>query len=147
MNPKEQDQIPAFELPAAQSSEQGDGVLPEQHQVASTEKQSSMAIEHGVSQQTGSSAPQQQTAPPQTPPVGQVTPQDDNSSPSVAASGGAPQIADDTDLIEKEWVIKAKEIVAKTSHDPHLQNKEMNKFKADYLKKRYNKEVKLSEDT
>lgn len=56
-----------------------------------------------------------------------------------------PQIADDTDLIEKEWVDKAKQIVNHTKHDPHQQNKEMNMMKADYLKKRYNKDIKLSE--
>jgi hypothetical protein len=55
-------------------------------------------------------------------------------------------IADDTDLIEKEWVIKAKAIVAYTKDDPHMQNREMTKMKADYLKKRYNKDLKLSEN-
>lgn len=59
--------------------------------------------------------------------------------------GWMPQIADDTDLIEKEWVDKAKEIVASTAHDPYQQNKEINKIRADYLKKRYNKEIKQSE--
>ena len=54
-------------------------------------------------------------------------------------------IADDTDLIEKEWVIRAKAIVLQTKDDPHTQNKEMNKVKADYLKKRYNKDLKISE--
>jgi hypothetical protein len=58
-----------------------------------------------------------------------------------------PQIADDIDLIEKEWVVKAKEIVAKTKDDPYRQNQEMSKVKADYLKKRYNKDLRLSEDT
>jgi general stress protein 26 len=56
-----------------------------------------------------------------------------------------PQIADDNDLIEKEWVTKAKEIVEKTKHDPHLETKEINLFRADYLKKRYNKELKVAE--
>ena len=54
-------------------------------------------------------------------------------------------MADDLDLIEKEWVNKAKAIVMQTRSDPHNQNKEMNKFKADYMKKRYNKDIKLSE--
>lgn len=53
-------------------------------------------------------------------------------------------IADDTDLIEKEWVNKAKQIVEQTKHDPHLQTNEMSKFKAEYQKKRYNKDVKVS---
>lgn len=57
----------------------------------------------------------------------------------------APLAADDSDLIEKEWVSKAKQIVAATRDDPHLQNREMSRFKADYLKKRYNKDIKVEE--
>ena len=69
--------------------------------------------------------------------------------PPQSVSGvyaNSPAIADDADLIEKEWVEKAKEIVAQTKHDPFLQNKEVNKMKADYLKKRYNKDLKLTQD-
>jgi hypothetical protein len=54
-----------------------------------------------------------------------------------------PATADDTDLIEKEWVIKAKQIVEQTRDDPYRQNNEMHKIKAEYIKKRYNKEIKL----
>ncbi|HSX46785.1 MAG TPA: hypothetical protein VLF87_02235 [Patescibacteria group bacterium] len=57
-----------------------------------------------------------------------------------------PMIADDADLIEKEWVVKAKAIVEQTKDDPYEQNREMNKVKASYLKKRYNKDLKLSEN-
>jgi len=62
-----------------------------------------------------------------------------------STTGPTPAIADDNDLIEKEWVLKAKEIVAKTKDDPYRQNKEMNVVKADYMQKRYNKTIKLSE--
>ncbi len=55
-------------------------------------------------------------------------------------------IADDADLIEKEWVLKAKAIVAQTVHDPNLQTKEIGKVKAEYLKKRYNKVLKVDEN-
>lgn len=67
---------------------------------------------------------------------------------SAPAQGSAPTsslIADDTDLIEKEWVTRAKAIVMHTKDDPHTQNREMNKVKADYLKKRYNKDLKVNE--
>ncbi len=64
---------------------------------------------------------------------------------TTTRSQGMPAIADDVDLIEREWVHKAKEIVEHTKGDPHAQNKEMNKAKADYLKKRYNKDLKLEE--
>jgi hypothetical protein len=56
-----------------------------------------------------------------------------------------PAVAEDLDLIEKEWVDKAKAIVAQTRNDPYTQNKEMNRFKADYMQKRYGKEIKLDE--
>ncbi len=56
----------------------------------------------------------------------------------------SPEIADDADLIEKEWVNRAKVIIAKTKDDPHLQNEEISKYKADYIKKRYNKDIKVS---
>ena len=39
--------------------------------------------------------------------------------PATLAAAGSPQMADDADLIEKEWVIKAKEIVERTKHDPY----------------------------
>lgn len=56
-----------------------------------------------------------------------------------------PLTADDNDLIEKEWVNKAKLIVERTKSDPSQQSKEIGVFKADYLQKRYNKTIKLSE--
>lgn len=57
----------------------------------------------------------------------------------------APTTTDDTDLIEKEWVNKAKKIVEQTQDDPYQQSKELSGLKADYLQKRYNKPIKLSE--
>lgn len=56
-----------------------------------------------------------------------------------------PAIADDSDLIEREWVDKAKAIVEHTKDDPHMQNKEINKMKADYIQKRYNRQIKINE--
>lgn len=53
-----------------------------------------------------------------------------------------PQIAEDSDLIEQEWVDKAKAIVEHTKTDPYRQNVEINKMKADYIRKRYGKELK-----
>jgi len=57
----------------------------------------------------------------------------------------APIIAEDSDLIEKEWVSKAKQIVAKNSEDPYVQSRELTIFKAEYMKKRYNRTIKLGE--
>jgi hypothetical protein len=55
-----------------------------------------------------------------------------------------PAEAEDSDLIEKEWVERAKQIVAHTRHDPHEQQKALSLMKADYMKKRYNRDIKVS---
>ncbi len=77
---------------------------------------------------------------PSDPATGAVDPSQAN--PAVTAT---PPLADDADLIEKAWVEKAKALVEQTSHDPYAQNRELQKFKADYLKKRYNKEIPVNE--
>ena len=64
----------------------------------------------------------------------------------VADAATAHIAAHDVDLIEKEWVQKAKAIVAHTTGDPYTQNKEINKIKADYIKKRYNKDIKQTNE-
>lgn len=53
--------------------------------------------------------------------------------------------AEDIDLIEKAWVEKAKAIVNDTQGDPFNQNIQINKMKADYIKKRFNRDVKTDE--
>ena len=60
------------------------------------------------------------------------------------ASDDTPLAANDDDVIEKEWVNKAKKIVAQTRHDPYEQEKAVSKLQADYVKKRYGKEIKLT---
>lgn len=67
------------------------------------------------------------------------------SSDDAVASATTPAIADDVDVIEKEWVDKAKKIVSATKDNPHQQEKEVSKLQADYLLKRYGKQVKLAE--
>ncbi len=63
-----------------------------------------------------------------------------------STSSKASSVADDVDLIEKEWVDRAKHIVEKTKDDPYLQNKEMNKAKAEYIETRWNKKIKLADE-
>lgn len=67
------------------------------------------------------------------------------SSSSTPIHVDSPAVADDNDVIEQEWVDKAKAIIERTSEDPYTQNKEINKFKADYLQKRYKREIKVNE--
>jgi hypothetical protein len=54
--------------------------------------------------------------------------------------------AEDGDLIEKAWVQKAKAIIEYTKADPYNQNREINKVKKDYIQKRYQKDVKLTDE-
>lgn len=65
---------------------------------------------------------------------------------SVTSASTNPAIAADDDLIEREWVEKAKKVIAETRHDPHLQEAEVSKLQADYLQKRYGKTVKIPSD-
>jgi len=53
------------------------------------------------------------------------------------------KIIEDTDLIEKEWVDKAKQIVDRNRDDPYKQSEQLTEFKADYMKKQYNKTIKI----
>jgi hypothetical protein len=66
-------------------------------------------------------------------------PANDNSQAQAALPA-----AQDGDLIEKEWVTKAKAIVDQTKEDPYKQSEALTMFKADYMKKRYNRTIKLN---
>jgi len=70
----------------------------------------------------------------------------DAAAPAQSSDDTSSMIADDVDLIEKEWVAKAKSIVNKTKDDPRKQNVELNKVKAEYMKKRYNHNLRLSNE-
>jgi len=58
-----------------------------------------------------------------------------------ATNDDSPLVAADEDLIEKEWVDKAKKIITDTKHDPYEQEKAVSRLQAQYLKKRYGKEL------
>lgn len=64
-----------------------------------------------------------------------------------AASGATttPLVAADEDLIEKEWVDKAKEIIEQTKDDPYARTAKVNDLQRDYLKKRYGKTIGATE--
>lgn len=63
---------------------------------------------------------------------------------SNTTSSSASLAADDSDLIEKEWVNKAKQIVERTRDDPYRQSEQLTGVKVDYMQKRYGKTIKLS---
>lgn len=62
----------------------------------------------------------------------------------ATSSQAVPTLGDDDDLIEKEWVNRAKQIVERTRDNPYKQSEELTVVRADYMKKRYNKLIKLS---
>lgn len=101
----------------------------EPHQISSSQ-QASQPQPQGVSGLPGDAAASM--------PAGQPA---DDSVPAIS-SMQVPDDASDADLIEKEWVVKAKDIVQHTQDNPYEQQKALSKFKADYMKKRYNKDIK-----
>ena len=58
-----------------------------------------------------------------------------------AQGAATPVIADDNDVMEKEWVDKAKEIVAHTQGDPHAKSSQLSGLKKEYIHKRYGKDI------
>lgn len=94
--------------------------------------------------------------PPALSPVGtppsniQATQPTPTATPLPLQAGGDPAVvvpADDTDTaFDEEWVNKAKEAVERTHADPYMQSRELGKLKAQYIKLRYNKDVKVGEE-
>lgn len=66
--------------------------------------------------------------------------------PQAPAVDDTPLTAADDDLIEKEWVEKAKRVISENRHDPYMQEQAVSRLQADYLQKRYGKIVKLPEE-
>lgn len=62
----------------------------------------------------------------------------------TASDDSVPLTANDDDLIEKEWVDKAKAIIVQTKDDPYEREKEVSKLQVEYLRKRYGKELGAS---
>lgn len=74
------------------------------------------------------------TVPVPAPPAAQVP-------ASTTSTDDTPLIAGDDDLIEKEWVDKLKRIITLTRDDPYERARVIAQLQADYLKKRYNREM------
>ena len=107
------------------------------------EEASAQAIERGTAAfQAKASAPLASDFP-ATNPLLNINPPADPATP-VNSPATKNLTAADNDLIEKAWVEKAKAIIAQTKTDPHRQNNEINKIKADYQKKRYNRDLKIN---
>lgn len=111
--------------------------MPEQYEVSrvSPEKIGQVATQERMSR-----APVQQPAPVQSIAMPQILPQ-----PVQVATDGqsiqAPISANDDDTIEKEWVDRAKQIIAETRDNPRAREKAIGALQRDYLMKRYGKQL------
>lgn len=81
-------------------------------------------------------------------PAQPILPRPDAGATTSSANPGAstPPMANDEDLIEQVWVNKAKKIIQETKGDPYAQEREVSKLQADYIKKRYGKDIKIADD-
>ena len=65
--------------------------------------------------------------------------------PVITSVNSGPAVAGDEDVIEKEWVDKAKKIIDETKDDPYARTNRINELQVDYLHKRYNKDLGASD--
>lgn len=115
----------APEIPV-DSPERGQTITPERASEYAAQAQASMAAQQPI---------------PMTLPT--PVPVTDDSQTAIV-SDDSPAVAADDDLIEKEWVDKAKHIISDTRDDPAAREKQVGRLQADYLKKRYGKELGAS---
>jgi len=83
---------------------------------------------------------------PQPMPVGPSASGQQSMPPTPAPSAATVPSGDDDAVVDEEWVNKAREVVARYRSDPFAQSRELSRVKAQYLKARYNKDIKVSED-
>lgn len=55
-------------------------------------------------------------------------------------------LANDDDLIEKEWVDKAKKILAETKNDPYERECKISELQIEYIRQRYGRVIGQAED-
>lgn len=109
-----------------------------------------MGIETGAErvEQRSEATPAAANSMPALPPIQTIvspvpsTPVDDS---TMVVVDDLPVVANDDDLIEKEWVDKAKKIIMQTKDDPYRREQEVSRLQADYLRKRYGKELGASQ--
>jgi hypothetical protein len=117
--------------------ETGLNQAPETAAPASVEAGTSGPSTGGQPSQSGSSLPKKLTPDDVAAVIaGQTTP----SAPVTAPTMG-PQMAEDVDVIEPEWVDKAEQVVQQTQNDPYKEEEAVEDLQRDYLKKRYNYDV------
>ena len=58
----------------------------------------------------------------------------------------ATMVANDDDLIEKEWVDRTKKVILETKDDPYRREIEIEKLQIEYIRKRYGREIGTSDN-
>jgi len=74
-------------------------------------------------------------------PILTTAPSTSQQAAGVPIDDTVPITANDDDLIEKEWVDKAKKILAETRDDPYRRESEVSKLQIEYIRKRYGREI------
>lgn len=70
----------------------------------------------------------------------------DDQSATAPVDDSVPLVAADEDLIEKEWVDKAKKIIAETKDEPYKREQAVKKLQIEYVRKRYGRVIGDSGD-
>jgi len=78
-------------------------------------------------------------------PTAQTTLNQINAMATTASQQTATQPEETDTPLDEEWVAKAHVVVNQTHSDPYVQSRELSKLKAQYVKARYNKDIKVSE--
>lgn len=89
-------------------------------------------------------AHEQEFRPPVVPSLPAPLPSSDDGAsvlPAMPTDDSAMLAAEDQDLIEKEWVDKAKKIINETRDDPYRREQEVSKLQIEYIRKRYGREI------
>lgn len=66
---------------------------------------------------------------------------DDTTQIVTPSTNATPLVAADDDLIEKEWVDKAKQVISETKDDPYRREQEVKKLQNEYILKRYSHKI------
>lgn len=124
------------ELPSVSPSSNGETIgtfsNPEKSQEGAKERHE---------QQQGVSHTEQVTLPPAVLSMPAPAPTSADDTTIVQPVTDPPSVANDDDLIEKEWVDKAKKVIADTKDDPYRREQEVSRLQADYLAKRYGRRL------
>lgn len=83
---------------------------------------------------------------PTTPPMQTSTSSVQQVNSQVQSNTSAPAQPQDEASLDKEYVNKAKLIIEQTKNDPFIRTNEIGKVKAEFLKRKYGKEIRQSEE-